>query len=368
MKARLKVLVSGLWFAVIATGCSTMETEPVDYKNAKSLPPLEMPPDLLTPSLGPNALPLNESIEEARTFSEYNSGLQSNQSQPQNDAAAVLAKTEQVRLAKDGAIYWLNVKGDTGPVWNAVKQFLQDNNFTLKREDSTLGVLETEWTGSSTPPDSTAESSKSLDALHAASTRDRYIVHIESGAVAGSTDIYISHNGMQQVALNGSTTWLPRPNEPVLELEMLKRLAIAFGMPESQAKDLGNDEKVESRATLVRDNQNNFSLRVAEDFPRTWRRLTVVLDRLGVNVEDYDRSKGIFFIKGNGFAKDEEKGWLTRLFGGDAEAKEDERKNFQLQLKEEGDTTIITVLDEDGKNDNSKSAEKLLENIHNQFK
>ena len=81
---------------------------------------------------------------------------------------------------------------------------------------------------------------KVLDGLYSTAERDKFRTRLERGTAAGTTEIYISHRGMYEVIEGGdggnSTIWQPRPADPELEAEMLRRLMVRFGVEESRAK------------------------------------------------------------------------------------------------------------------------------------
>jgi len=60
-------------------------------------------------------------------------------------------------------------------------------------------------------------------------------VRIERGNEPGTTEIFLSHRGMEEVytqAMNADqayTRWQPRPPDPLLEAQMLGRLMLRFG-------------------------------------------------------------------------------------------------------------------------------------------
>ena len=55
----------------------------------------------------------------------------------------------------------------------------------------------------------------------------------------GSTEIYVSHRGMIEVfnsSTKDSTVWQPRPADPELETEFLRRMMVKLGVSQEQAK------------------------------------------------------------------------------------------------------------------------------------
>ena len=73
-----------------------------------------------------------------------------------------------------------------------------------------------------------------------------------SAAPTAGTEVYISHRGMQEVytteRANGQTVWQPRPADPELEAEFLRRLMVRLGVDEERAKGSPPPRRSTSRA------------------------------------------------------------------------------------------------------------------------
>ena len=95
------------------------------------------------------------------------------------------------------------------------------------------------------------------------------------------------------------TVWQPRPPDPELEAEFLRRLMVKLGVEDSAAQKRCSrrDGKRQERAQLVKGADGARLLRVDDPFDRAWRRVGLALDRVGFTVEDRDRSKGIYFVR-----------------------------------------------------------------------
>lgn len=336
---------------LVASGCATDSNE---YKNSPIVRSLEVPPDLINPGPGSEAMPLDETVEEAATFSAYNKSLKGGTPQAATTSVGAMP-SEDVRLGKEGSVRWLIVKKQPAEVWPKVRDFLIENGYTLKREVPGIGLIETEWTDSKKGVPISSVVRKAFDALYSSSTRDKYTLIIEPSAETGSTEIIIGHKGMQQITSNDSVRWVARQSEPVLELEMLKRLAVFLGVDEEQAKQLLAANEGASPAQLVKTN-SEAAIQMREDFARAWQRITLALGRMSLDIEDVDRSQGIFYLSGSLVAKQEKPGFWARVLSSDAGPK----SHFQLHVKDQGGATRVTLLDDHGKTDNSETAAQLL--------
>src|SRR5213075_1846753 len=92
------------------------------------------------------------------------------------------------------------------------------------------------------------------------------------------------------------TMWQPRPADPELEAEFLRRLMVKLGVPAAQSAAAAavTPDKPGSRVSTV----NNQPVLVIDDaFDRAWRRVGLALDRTGFTVEDRDRAQGLYFVR-----------------------------------------------------------------------
>src|SRR5262245_44281545 len=217
-----------------------IETKKVDYKSAGKLPPLEIPPDLTRP--GPDERFTVPEVKGATTYSEYNRE-RSGQQQRTVVSSNVLPPQDNVRVERQGNQRWLVVKGRPDQIWPTVKEFWQETGFILNVEIPEDGVMETDWNENrariSDPGGIRSLLGKLLDQVYSTSERDKFRTRLETGAEPGTTEIYVSHRGMEEVyttAAQEQTKWQPRPPDPELEAEMLRRLMVRFGVQEARAK------------------------------------------------------------------------------------------------------------------------------------
>lgn len=353
--------------ALMVGGCATEPSK--EYQNSPIVRPLEVPPDLINPGPGNEVVPLDESVEEAATFSAYNKTLKGELPTTANSpnannaiASPSPASNATISVGKEGALRWLIVKAPVAEVWPKARNFWLDNGFTLQRELPDVGLIETEWTDSKKGAPLSSVLRKAFDALYSSSTRDKYTLILEQGTEPGTTEIFIGHKGMQQIIRNDTANWVARPSELVLELEMLKRLAVFLGVDEQQTKNLLAQNETADPAELVK-TDGGVAIQMREDFSRAWRRITLALSRTGLEVEDVDRSQGIFYLSGDLSAKQKKPGFWGRLFSNDSSTE----NHFQLHVKDQGTTTRITLLDDHGKIDNSTTATELLSTLTEQL-
>src|ERR1019366_1359380 len=181
----------------------------------------------------------------------------------------------------------------------------------------------------------------------------------------GTTEIYISHRGMEEVYISSSadntqTKWQPRPPDPDLEAEMLRRLLSRFGVQQERAKVEVAVAQAPARATLIKGQDGSGTLSIDDQFDRAWRRVGLALDRIGFTVEDRDRSKGLYFVRyvdpdaDNNSAKS--KGFFAKLNPFNKSAKQTPKEQFRIQVKDGDNVSQVSVLGKDGNQEKSETA------------
>jgi outer membrane protein assembly factor BamC len=343
------------------------------YQSSSALAPLEVPPDLSSHSIQDQLLLPGEQATGGANYSDY-----AEQDGSATTVALVLPELTNVRVARDGDQRWLVIKANPDEVWPQVREFWFTEGLQLKKEDPTIGIMETDWA------ENRADVKKGLiqkllekvsTKLYSAATRDKFRVRLERGEQEGTTELYLSHRGLEEVAQGQGYVWQPRPSDLELEAEMLNRLLIYFGVNRERATTLlaSNETHVE-RAQLVR-NDTGSMLAIDEDFSRAWRRTGLALDRVGFTVEDRDRSRGLYYVRYvdplRETGEENEEGWLSKLnfWGADDVAElAPGQDSFLISLVAEGETTDVVVLNVDGERDRSPTADRILSLLHEQLK
>jgi outer membrane protein assembly factor BamC len=373
MKSRI---VAALCLAAALAGCNVLpdllpEGKKINYKSAGKLPPLEIPPDLTAPGLDERYQVPDISPTGIATFSAYNK--ERGKTSGTIGGTSILPTLDEVgvRMERAGSQRWLVVNGEPEEIWPVVKEFWHELGFIIKVEMPEAGVMETDWAENRAriPEDIIRNTlGKLLDSLYSTGERDKFRTRLERGE-GGTTEIYISHRGMDEVmeGANVRTVWQPRPADPDLEAEMLSRLMMRFGVTEERARTAvasGSQERAHLNP------EKSGVLTVNEAFDRSWRRVGLALDRIGFTVEDRNRSQGIYFVRyinpdvDNGTAG---AGLLSKLaFWRDEESSKPDQ--YRIQLSEAGDYTDVQVLNKDGAAEDSGDAGRILKLLYEQLK
>jgi outer membrane protein assembly factor BamC len=372
-------LVAGLALGACSWMPSIDLDKKIDYKTqGGQLPPLEVPPDLTKPGADERYAVPEVNARGTATYSEY-SRERTTQRGAAAGSTAVLPQVDNAKIVRDGSLRWLVVKGTPEQVWQTTKDFWQEAGFIVNVEIPAAGIMETDWAENRARVDAgTIRNffSRMLDFAYSSAERDKFRVRIERGAEPGTTEIFISHRGMEEVysqAMNSDqayTRWQPRPPDPLLEAQMLGRLMLRFGADTSRAQaQLSAPATIPPRATLLKGDNGERTLSLEDQFDRAWRRVGLALDRVGFTVEDRDRSQGLYYVRyidpqiDNKSA--DKPGLWARMFG-DSKPKLDQ---FRIQIKDDSKNgSNVNVLAKDGKQETSDTAGRILTLLYDQLK
>lgn len=354
--------------ALLASGCSVLEEDRIDYKSAKQINSLEVPPDLTQLARDSRyALP-----GATVTASGYQAAAAARPT-----GAAAPAQIGDVRIERAGNQRWLVVDRAPDDIWPALRDFWQENGFLLTLDQPQLGLMETDWAENRAKiPQDIIRSTigKLFDNLYSTGERDKFRTRIERNA-AGGSDIFISHRGMVEVYTTerkDNTVWQARPADPELEAEFLRRLMVKLGVSQEQSKaavaagarpSVARVETVNGQPTVIID----------ENFDRAWRRVGLALDRSGFTVEDRSRAEGTYFVRyvpPDATPQARESGLFGRITGwfGSADGSQPGPARYRIRVAAAGDRATVTVLDGNGQPDRSASAQRIAQLIADDMK
>jgi outer membrane protein assembly factor BamC len=346
-----------------------LEETRIDYKSAKQINTLEVPPDL-TQLARDSRYALPGSTVTA-------SGYQAAAAARPVATAAAPNQIADVRIERAGNQRWLVVDRPPEALWPSLRDFWQENGFLLTLDQPQLGLMETDWAENRAkiPQDIIrATIGKLFDNLYSTGERDKFRTRVERNASGGS-DIFISHRGMVEVYSNerkDSTVWQPRPADPELEAEFLRRLMLKLGVSEEQSKAaLAAGAKPPQARLETIDGQS--AVVIDENFDRAWRRVGLALDRSGFTVEDRNRSDGLYFVRyvpADAQPQKQEPGFFGRITGwfsrSDKEATQPVR--YRIRVASAGERSSVTVLDANGQPDRSATAQRILQLLADDLK
>lgn len=369
-----KTCLASLLAVVMLVGCSSLIStldrvlpdNRTEYKKSKSLPDLEVPPDLTT-----------EAIQDRMAIPKGGDGETASYSTFQERAAARKRELELER-SESGAIklleneHILAVEGVTSQIWPQLREFWGDLGYGLELDDEELGVVETAWN----------ENQEEL-------IRDKFKIFAEPGQEPGTTLLYVSHRGEELVEQGDKLVWQARARDVPLERKVVERIEEVLGSNASggsPAQQTSTDitatyaesapsiepgaptepmmvESGSQRAEIISAGGGKIYLTVAEEFSEAWKSTASALGRAGIEVEQEDQNRGLYFIRMPKIdGAEQKKGVFSKLkFWGGEDAK------FQLSLTGVGKKTEVVVLDKDGKWETGNVAGELLSRLNQEL-
>jgi outer membrane protein assembly factor BamC len=351
-----------LALASLLSGCSMLQEDKIDYKSAAKAPTLEVPPDLTQLR--------KESRYALESTSTTASGFQSAGSRVV-DAGTAANALGPVRIERQGNQRWLVASLPADKVWEPLREFWTGNGFVLTTDAPDIGVMETDWAENRAklPQDFIRQTlGKVLDSLYSTGERDKFRTRVERNA-QGGVEIYVTHRGMVENysdSQKSSTIWQPRPSDPELEIEFLRRLMVKLGTsPEVAKTTAAAASNTPDTSSQVSSLNGQPAIVLQDNLDRAWRRTGVALDRSGFTVEDRDRSAGVYFVRYVAAGTtNQPTGFLGRLFSSKKDVPSTLTK-YQISVTSSGENqSTLRVLTASGQPEASaQDAERILKLI-----
>jgi outer membrane protein assembly factor BamC len=351
-------------FSAVLAGCgSIIPDSKVDYKTKgeTKATKLDVPPDL-------------SQISRESRYALPGVGVSANEFNNNRTAQRGTGVTNamgDVRLERLGTDRWLVVGRSVDQIYPIVRDFWKESGFTLTQENQVLGLLETEWAENRAklPQDLLRRTlGKVVDGLYSTGERDKYRTQLEP-LTAQSTEIRISHRGMVEVfagVMKDSLIWQPRPSDPGLENEFLRRLMLKLGAPAQQADQAVAKVNIPNTSAKAENIAGQTSIILNEGFDIAWRRVGLALDRTGFTVEDRDRRTGTYFVRFVDTPDDKEGNFFTRMF----KAKKvpvPVKYRIAIAAQVNGGSRAV-VLNIDGQNESSPASQKIAKLLLDELK
>ncbi|MEY4448665.1 MAG: outer membrane protein assembly factor BamC [Pseudomonadota bacterium] len=366
---QLNALAFAAALTCFLSGCSTLEESKIDYKSASQAPTLEVPPDL-------TQLKRDSRYQVAGSASAI---AAANPAARAKDTGTAANQAGDARIVRNGTQRFLVINRSADAVWEPLREFWKENGFVLSTDQAELGIMETEWAENRAklPQDFIRRTvGKVFDSLYSTGERDRFRTRVER--TASGLEITITHRGLAEIytsTLKDSTVWSPRPADPELEIEFLRRLMLKLGGPNLSSNNIAaattpatksgtNSLPADVKVTKL----NNLpAIEIKDGFDRAWRRVGVAIDRTGFTVEDRDRAQGVFFVRyapaGSG---DKEPGFFAKWFSSDKAAPT--LAKYRIAVTSKGDVSTVLVQGADGIPETSGNAEKIIKLLADEIK
>ena len=425
----MKLLAQKLLFVLplflILNGCESIpfvdQVTAPDYKATGRSRPLEVPPDLTSATTNDTY-----AIPGSTSYSDFKNGQKQD-----NGQSNILPNPEGMKIVKAGAQRWLVVNAPAEKIWPVIRDFWLDMGFAVKKENPETGVMETEWIKQEDLKVD-ADKKGPLDKVDAwfdslasgTINRKKFRTRLDQGLQEGTTEIYMTHRSLDGAPDDGKerirTPWGMVDNgfrsEPKnqlesktdskddeLDAELLRRLMVKLGVADKKAKEIIAAPINQKRAEIKKEADGSSSLEIQDPFDRAWRRVGLALDIIGFVIEDKDRSNGIYFVKyadvdiDNGPKK--KKGVLDSLmfwgdddkkdkqdkdtsqnkdkplseklkfWGGSDKEKTNPEKQYRIKIVsvDNGGSQVVIEY-QDGKRNNSSTANRIISLLYDQLK
>lgn len=374
----VRSLMLALLATALLTGCSKLvpkldEVLPdnrVEYRKSKTLPDLEVPPELTTDAIR-DRMAIPEGGDTA-TYSTYQERVAERKKQQELERSA----NEAVRVLDNEHL--LAVAGAIPQIWPQLVELMQGRlGYSLELNDEELGIIETVW----------IENEEAL-------RREKFKIFAEPGEEAGTTVLYISNRAEELTQQSGEMVWVATTRDVEREKILVARVREALGMgdggaaaPASQPAEVpvarayplegeaataaaetaaaaGEDAMAEpspgDRAKLVSAGAGKVYLSVQESFSAAWRSTGSALERAGYEVDQSDKDRGIYYIRVPAREGEAAKrGMMEKLKFWD----KDESHELQINLTGVGEKTELVVLDKEGRWETGNVAERVLQRL-----
>jgi outer membrane protein assembly factor BamC len=392
----------------LVAGCGTSSPTQIDYKSdSKSKQvSLAVPPNMIEETSDQRSLPPQGGETSLSTLKQV-------QAQAPVSDLTVVPAVQGMHIQRDGSESWLVIDGKTpDQAWAQIRRFWQEQGFLLVVDQRDKGVMETDWNETHAQINDGLirdTLSKAMGNSYVASERNKFRTRLEA-APTGGTYVFISQKGMQEAlsgANNESTTWQPKPNDPGLETEYLKRLMASLAQADSHAatgdtqstalSPAGTQtapgaatagansaaaktaaENVAMSTQPPRPDQNEASntsaqytsteLTLGEPYDRAWVRVGIALDRSNFTVENRDRTRGLYSIRyvDPKDMRSAEQGFWSQVFNGKTEKV---AKQYLVNVRAvTPDQTRVAVVDDKGQVDASQPAKEIMSLVVDQLR
>ncbi|NJN47362.1 MAG: outer membrane protein assembly factor BamC [Candidatus Competibacteraceae bacterium] len=345
-----------------------------DYRQSRTLDPLEVPPDLTGSTIDDTLLVPEFSPTGSATLSDY-AGERTTGQVTASSGETVLQQQPDIRVERDGQRRWLVVDEEPDVLWPRIKEFWTGNGLLLEKDDPRIGIMETRWAENRADiPDGPVRSllGRVMDFAYSAPTRDKFRVRLER--VDDGTEVYLTHYGVEEVVRGGNdrqggdVIWQTRPPDSELETEMLNRLMVYLGAAERREQvQLARSESTAAPGPRAEYTQvsGQQALSINDGYSRAWRLVGLALDGSRFVVENQNRAQGLYEVEYRSLEDEgrDEGGLLSGL----AFWKDDPPPpgvRYKVRLASQGAQTLVVVQNAAGQADNSSTAQQILTALH----
>lgn len=297
--------------------------DPETYRDARILPPMEIPPELDSYTIDALfVIPENPVI----------SGLTFEDDVPLPKPIET-RRREGVVIQALGERRWIVIDATPAQVWPLVRDFWSELNLELDSADPGTGIMETSW----------------LEAGNAPETRQKYRVVIEPGLHSASSEITVKH--MQELRTQPIpmiVEWSEVSDDVEMERQILEAVSQYLAdrndiYQASTASLLAGTIEGARKANIIDNFGSDPYLQLRIDYDRAWVQVRQALDNADIEIVDSDRDDAVFNVRFAGIVREQpEPGFVRRLFGASNDQPELVFRDFSVRLERNGDSIDVT--------------------------
>lgn len=278
-----------------------------DYKQSRTVNPLEVPPDLTQSSVDDRLV-----VPELSGVNNAQLSAYQNERNGQNQSTTTLESALK-NIRRNGDANWIELAAKPDVVFKDAKNFWLNNGLPLTRVDSNIGIMETDWlaTKANLPRSGISRLvAKVLSGLKDNGVRDKFRTRIDYDGK--TTYVYMTHYGATEEEVteqgtkvkgnnkggNAKTShyaYLASSRNQELEVEMLRRLNLHLqksGKQIKQAHAGKQSSKAQMQFTTLSD--GTPTLVMQSNFNQAWILLGIAIDRAGYEISQQDRKNGTY--------------------------------------------------------------------------
>lgn len=251
------------------------------------------------------------------------------------------ADQDAVRIQRLGDASWALVAVPPGQLWPQVRGFMTSASIGVASMDAQAGLIDSQFVQ-----------------LVDRDLPTRFRFRVETGIQRNTSELHILQQNQQ--ATDGP--WPIVSDDLELERNMLRNVAqfLANSADAAPVSMMADRAMGDSGRISIEDNENYTRLRLVLPFDRAWASTSKGLEASGFQIDDRNRSEGIYYLTFVGTQNETDEGWLDWLWGSE-EAHPLAGRKYQLKLAE-ADTMLvyITLTGEDGAQVARKDQQALL--------
>lgn len=354
---------------LVVTGCGSDGNERREaYLDADYYTRLELPPDLTTPDNTKQLSapePDKAAIERFKRESEH---LGEEGYKEAKKVVPIAVNVDGARIRTADGLFWLDIDEDAKTLWPHLKTFWDNEGVRVVRNDSILGIIETDWV-SRFQVDEDAGFFTRLFSRIESDRLDKFRMRVES-AGSKNTRIYVTHSGLEKSVEGDDINWRARVSEEELEREILLRLALYVGLDQKQFDKVYAQYRPYANRVKVSTDDSNV-LYVTGTIDIVWKLTLRAIERMGFTIIETDPATHkvkVGIIKQTneelGIEEDElaESSWLMQWLIGDENA-DDEDRQFFINHTAQQDVVRLDILESNNEVPDSVLAEQFIRRL-----